>query len=491
MVKMILAWRVIYIGVVVTRMCVVALPVMAEDRIGGSVADSDSESIQSGPRKVGQTHQLFLDDQLIESIDGLKRIVNPPVRYHGNPVLTWDQPWEGNCVVAWGSVIYDHEAQMFKAWYEVYKKFPAAGQRKSLVCYATSVAGLQWHKPQVGRFTYDGSKENNIVFLGDGAELDSVTVFLDPHPTPAVKYRMYWYDSQRRGVRLATSRDGIQWDVVGGIRVAAGDRTTAGYDARRKKYYVITRIPGRGLRTCGLWESDDGWEFDYVREILAADAEDPQNTSFYGMVAFPYAGLQLGFLEFFYDRPIRKLNTQLVYSHQGHHWHRACNRQVFLNWGPAGAWDQAWAFPTHNPPIRRDDRLYLFFQARSTLHYGQQPYGHIGSIGLAYLRVDGFASLDSIWTAGTVTTVPVVLQGSTLYVNAHSRPGTVSAEVLDVSGEPIRGFTQEDCQPMSNQDCLECPLSWRNDRQLAELAGRTVQLRFHVQGAKLYSFWMQ
>ena len=135
--------------------------------------------------------------------------------------------------------------------------------------------------------------------------------------------------------------------------------------------------------------------------------------------------------------------------------------------------------------------MHLFFQARSTLHYGQQPYGHIGSIGLAYLRVDGFASLDSIWTPGTVTTVPVVLQGSTLYVNAHARPGTVSAEVLDVSGEPIRGFTHEDCQPMSNRDCLECPLYWRNDRRLTELAGRTVRVRFHVQGAKLYSFWTQ
>ena len=445
---------------------------------------------QPNPRRVNQTRQLFIDDDLIASIDGLERIVNQPARHQANPVLTWEKPWEGNYTIAWGSVLYEPEAQQFKMWYQVYRKFPKNPDRASLLCYATSTDGVSWHKPEFGLFAYRGSKANNIVFQGDGEELDTCTIFPEPHPADDVKYRMYWFDSGRNGVRTATSADGIHWNPVEGIRVQAGDRTTAGYDPVRKKYFVITRIPGRGLRTCGLWESDDGMDFEHVGEILAPDTEDPPRTSFYGMVSFPYAGMRLGFLEFFFDRPIRKLNTQLVYSHDGIQWHRGCDRQVFMNWGPPGSWDQAWVFPTQNYPIRIDDKLYIFYQARSTLHYGERPYGHIGSIGLAFLRVDGFASLDSVRTPGTVTTSPLLLEGNTLRVNANARPGTVAAEVLDLAGQPITGFTVDDCQAISNQDSIAGTLRWRENRSLSELAGATVRLRFHVQGAKLYSFWL-
>ena len=376
---------------------------------------------------------------------------------------------------------------------------PNRSSFSTMLCYATSSDGLTWQKPKLGLFEYLGSTANNIVFWGeptgpanrDGTGLDACTIFLDPQPTAERKYRMYWYDSSAHGVRAATSPDGIHWTTIDGIRVAAGDRTTADYDAERKKYYVITRIPGRGLRTCGLWESNDGMDFEHVGEIVAPDEKDPPRTSFYGMVSFPYAGMRLGFLEFFFDRPIRKLNTQLVYSHDAHHWHRACDRQVFMNWGPPGSWEQAWVFPTQNPPIRIDDKLYIFYQARSTLHYGERPFGHIGSIGLAFLRVDGFASLDSLWTPGTVTTEPLLLEGKTLHVNAHARPGTVAAEVLDLSGNPLKGFSREDCQPMNRQDSINFALRWKNEHSLAELAGRPVRLRFHVQGAKLYSFWLE
>ena len=83
-------------------------------------ADCSSESAQPlKVRKVGKTHQLFLDDELIDRIDGLERVVNQPVKHHLNPVLTYDKPWEGNCVITWGSVLYDNEKKLFKIWYEV------------------------------------------------------------------------------------------------------------------------------------------------------------------------------------------------------------------------------------------------------------------------------------------------------------------------------------------------------------------------------------
>ncbi len=444
------------------------------------------------PRKIGRVHQLFIDDCLIESINGLKRIVNQLVRHHANPVLTYEKPWEGNCVITWGSVLYDKEVKLFKIWYEVYKKFGKPGEA-TILCYATSKDGVTWEKPELGLVDYRGSKANNIVFAPKTGTIDSPTVFFTPDPTPECRYRMYWYSFEEHGIRGATSSDGLNWDLIEGILVNAGDRSSACYDPQRKKFLVMTRIPDRGLRTCGLWESDNGEDFKYVGEIAAPDDSDPEKTEFYGMIYFPYAGLRLGFLEVFYV-PIRKLNTQLIYSRDGLKWHRACNRQTFLDWGPPGSWDQAWVTPSQNPPIRVGDKLYIFYQGRQTLHWAVAPFGHIGSVGLAFLRVDGFVSLEAQCEEGSVTTTPLLLEGTTLpavHINAFARPGTVTVEVLDLDGNPIEGFRRSDCIPLTMADRTDHAVAWRSNRNLNSLAGRPVRLCFYVQGAKLYSFWIE
>ena len=441
------------------------------------------------PRKVGSVHQLFIDDDLIESVDGLQRIVNQPVRHHANPVLTYEKPWEGNCVITWGSVLYDEEEKLFKIWYEVYKKAGGPGEA-TILGYATSKDGVTWEKPELGLVDYRGSKANNLVFASKTSTIDSPSILFDPHPTPECKYRMYWYSFEESGIRGATSPDGLRWNLIEGILVNAGDRSSACYDPKRQKFLVITRIPGRGLRTCGLWESEDGKDFQYFGEIAAPDEGDPEKTEFYGMIYFPYAGLRLGFLEMFYV-PLRKLNTQLIYSHDGLEWRRACDRQTFLDWGPPGSWEQAWVTPSQNPPIRVDDKLYIFYQGRQTLHWAVAPFGHIGSVGLALLRVDGFVSLDAQCEEGSVTTAPLMLEGATLHLNAFARPGAVTVEVLDLNGNPIESFTRADCIPLNMADRTDHAVAWQGNRSLGVLSGKAVRLRFSVQGAKLYSFWME
>jgi len=465
--------------------------IVDEVRILGTAKELDEAALlpEQKARKVGRTHQLFLDRTLIAASSGIERVLNQPRKYHKNPVLTYDKPWEGNCVITWGSVLYEPDQKLFKVWYEVYKKFPPKGESGMLLCYATSRDGFHWDKPELGLVDFRGSKANNIVLA---ERFDSPTVFRDPHPTEEVKYRLFWFghEGEKRGICSATSPDGIHWKRVPGIRVNAGDRNTAGYDPLRKKYYVITRIPGRGMRTCGLWESDDAVNFKYMTEIAAPDDQDPDQTQFYGMITFPYAGLHMGFLEPFFI-PLRKLNTQLMYSHDGLEWTRACDRQTFLPWGPPGSWDQTWVIPSQNPPIRVDDQLYIFYQGRQTLHWAEKPFGHIGSVGLSFLRVDGFASVETQWNEGTVTTAPLLLEGKTLHLNAKARPGTVRVEVLDIEGKPLEGFSYNDCQPMSMTDSIDYAVSWKSDGSLEKLTGKPVRLRFHVQGAKLYSFWVE
>ncbi len=449
------------------------------------------------PRRIGATHQLMLDGSLITQMDGLDLVVNQAVTYHANPVLTYTKPWEANCVTMYGSVLYDVEEERFKAWYMVYKKLPPPDDEFIVFCYATSKDGFSWEKPALGLFDVDGSAENNVVMTG---HFDAPTVFRNPRDNGARKYLMAWYDKTVIGIRVSSSPDGIHWNHPDRVAVASGDRSTAGYDPLRGKFYVITRVWRSKHRTCALWESDDGECFEFVREIAAADEDDPEGTEFYGMVRFPWAGLHVGVIEMFYI-PQRKLNAQLAYSHDGLHWHRAGDREAFVDWGPPGAWDRAWVCPSHNPPIQVGDTLYIFYQGRQTLHWSVLPFGIIGSVGLAFLRPDGFVSLEpeepldrSNTThahQGTATTVPLLLEGESLHVNALARPGSIRVEVLDSDGASIDGFTREDARPLRMADSLDAVVAWERGRTLKELSGKPVLLRFHIQAAKLYSFWVE
>ncbi len=65
-------------------------------------------------------------------------------------------------------------------------------------------------------------------------------------------------------------------------------------------------------------------------------------------------------------------------------------------------------------------------------------YQTIG-VGLATLRLDGFASLRAE-TAGTVATKPFTFSGQRLETNADAVGGSIRLEILDCGGEPLEGF---------------------------------------------------
>ena len=147
--------------------------------------------------------------------------------------------------------------------------------------------------------------------------------------------------------------------------------------------------------------------------------------------------------------------------------------------------------PSHNAPIRVGDKLYIFYQGRQTLHWAEAPFGHIGSVGLAFLRPDGFVSLETQWNVGSVITAPLRLAGKTLHVNAKAKPGSVWVEVLDEDGKVIDGFSKNACTPMEMTDSLDHVVTWKDYETLEKFKDQTIRLKFYVQGAKLYSFWTE
>ncbi|MBI4626898.1 MAG: hypothetical protein HY736_27210 [Verrucomicrobia bacterium] len=106
--------------------------------------------------------------------------------------------------------------------------------------------------------------------------------------------------------------------------------------------------------------------------------------------------------------------------------------------------------------------------------------------GVAFLRRDGFASMDG---TGALTTRALRFQGKHLFVNAAVPQGELRAEVLGRDGKVISPFTAANCEPVTG-DRTKAAVRWKGAADLSARAGQPVRIRFHVKSGSLYAFWI-
>ncbi len=456
------------------------------------------------PIDVGR--QLFVDDFLIES-HSLARTFHKPEKYSGNPVLLPETPLErqgkfdDSAVVKGGGLWWDPTERIFKLWYE-------AGWLTT-VAYATSKDGLHWDRPDL-----DVKPGTNQVLPTD-LVYDSGNVVVDwDARNPEQRYKMFFRKPGGNvpGMSL-TSPDGIHWNrrVETGV---CGDRSTMFYNPFRKKWVYSLRSSFRG-RSRDYWECDDfldgaTWKPNEPVHWAAADRDDPKDPQtqrvpqLYNLDAVAYESIMLGFFEIHHGPPndvcakaglpkITDLN--FCYSRDGFHWDRPDRRAHIPSerWN-SPAWDRGYVQPLGNICTIRGDKLWLYYSAfrgdptkTSKVNRLNGMHQH-GATGIAFLRRDGFASMDAGATAGTLTTRPIRFAGSHLFVNVDAPQGELRAEILDDLGQPIRPFTLENCRPVRADSTLEA-LTWTSG-DLASLRGRPVQIRFALRNGSLYAFWI-
>ena len=150
------------------------------------------------------------------------------------------------------------------------------------------------------------------------------------------------------------------------------------------------------------------------------------------------------------------------------------------------------------PPIAVGDKLYIYYRGTARRHAkiprefdppiaADQDVGTIG-IGLAMLRLDGFASINASFDGGQLTTRPFALGGDELQVNVKADYGQLTVEMLDEEGNPMPGHTAQDCVAIA-EDGVAVPVRWRDGRDLSALRGQPVRLRFALHNARLYAYW--
>ena len=391
-------------------------------------------------------------------------------------------------------VFYDPNERLFKMWYM------AGYQDKTAL--AVSFDGISWERP-----AFDIERGTNIVSID---RRDSNTIWLDASATTAEsRYRMAAYDLGLKAMRLSESADGIHWRSVG-TSGPCGDRSTFFRNPFRNVWAFSLRHDVASLnRTRRYVESADfaesSWPASKPVSWIGADTLDRPHpsvpatrTELYNLDAVAYESLFIGLFSIFRgERPDREKPNDLCigFSRDGFHWSRL-SRDPFIGVSETkGAWNHANVQSAGGCCVIAGDRLHFYVSGRQGITGTNLP--GVSSTGLAMLRRDGFASLTDQWpvglaraitgTPGTLTTRPVRFSGSNLFVNADVT-GVMRAEVLDVNGRAIEGFTLDKSARIIGNG-TRMPLNWRGV-SLGTLAGTPVRFRFTLDRARLFAFWV-
>ncbi|MCW5551911.1 MAG: glycosyl hydrolase family 32 [Verrucomicrobiae bacterium] len=444
------------------------------------------------PIDVGR--QLFVDDFLIESTT-LKRVFHAVEFYTNNPVLKPDKPWEiegrGPMAMPFSDgVWYDDHDRLFKMWY-------MSGYAHS-TSYATSKDGLEWEKPSL-----DVKPETNVV---QPDKRDSSTVWLDSRePDARRRYKMFrsHYDGKSWGLSVHFSADGIHWGPPVLRTAPAEDRTTVFYNPIRQVWSYSLKTKWENVRARRYWEVTDlveGPQWTRADEPvlwIASDRLDPLRDDLnvtpqlYNLDAVGYESLLLGLFTIWRGdnnvptgRP--KPNSIFVgFSRDGFHWDRPW-RQPFIPVSErTGDWNWGNVQSAGGCCLIVGSNLYFYVSGR-TGSAANRDAG--GGTGLAILRRDGFASMETD-TTGTLTTRPVKFTGTHLFLNAATAAGELRVEALDEARQIIPPFTLDKSIPMTT-DSTSVMARWRGIENISALAGKTVRFRFHLKRGSLYSFWV-
>jgi hypothetical protein len=433
---------------------------------------------------------FLLEGSTLEDLWALHRRVSPLVKSSRNPIIVKDREWEGSGPYVYGSVLYDGREKLFKCWYTVYHdhEYRNSLPGSYLACYATSKDGYTWRKPELGVFEWKGSKRNNYIRLAR-KYVGSITVVEAPKEARLPhRYVACYLDSP--GVCLAFSNDGVNWVEHQRNPIEPRHSDTHNcivWDPHRKVWLVHIRLPvnaGGNNRRIATMESADLETWSRAQSVLLPDEEDfPE---FYSMPVFRRGNLFFGLLQI-YERPIGRIEVELVFSPDGYRWHRVPPRELFLERGQAGQWDRGMVLTASGTVIAHDEMR--FYYGGTSIDHNQRtpPDVPIFAIGMASVPLDRMFGLHtSSKEPGFAVTRPMRLHGTAIEVNATVR-GELRAALLSPDGKKLPGFDYKDCSPVKGDD-LRLPLAWKGQKlPNSEL----VRLKFQIAEGALYAFYVR
>ncbi len=449
---------------------------------GGSGAAAPVPAVEIGTRL-----ELFVDDALSPVFGaGTSRVLHRPTAHE--VVLVTDAAWEGN-TSAYYTVFRDGD--LFRMYYRGSQSDPATGAllHGEHTCYAESSDGITWTKPSLGKYAFDGSTANNIVW--DGIGTHCFAVFRDDNPaaTPAAQYKAVAWGLPlgSQGLYAYESPNGIDWTQVSSFPViTTGDfdsQNVAFWDAAAGTYREYHRLWSNGIRTIMTSTSPDfrRWSTPQILRFPSVPAEH-----LYTNAVRPYARaphILLGFPTRFLPDEGNSTEPTFMASRDGVTFTRYLdplilrtdplerdgNRSNYMAWGMVeipGRPDHWSMYATEAFGTGTETRLRRF-----------------------EFRKDGFVSIRGDATGGDVRIGPVRIDpaASTLEINAVTQgAGEVLVGFESRAGTPFNDLGVGDADPITG-DQLAHVVHWGGTSDLSSLRGQEVYIRFRLTDADVFA----
>ena len=482
--------------------------------------------------------EVLWDMFLADKNENVKLEMHKPVRK--NISLECDAPWEGeHC--GYGSLIYDGEK--YRLYYRglgsdggPWKNETEVGVGTHCVwCVAYSDDGKNFYKPNLGKYEFQGSKDNNIFHMEDRF-IDNFAVMYDTNPDcpEDEKYKAFSQVEDLsvepiNGIRYFSllayykSKNGIDFEYVRNIDVKGSfdSLNFAFWDADAGLY----RIYFRGFHTLDENNKISYEHETHVRDIRTATSPDFVNWTELGLLDYGEDKLELqlytnnvqkyyranrffGMPTRYIDRSPDKNNYKylpdvggfrpmliekhgrggtaitegaLMVSRDGLHFDRF--NEAYLtpgiengdNWVYGDGYFARGLIETASEFKGEPNELSFFVGTG----YRARPV----SIERYTLRIDGFLSWSADFKGGEVLTKPFTFEGAKMSVNfATSALGYLHIVFCDGNGKELSGY--DSGRLFGNT--IERPVDF--EKELSELNGKTVRMRISMKDAEFYSF---
>lgn len=473
---------------------------------------------------------LCWDDKIIEASENIQVQAHKPEKK--NIALTCDNEWEG-VHNGYASVI--RMGDTYRLYYRAdpfrhrLDKAPTPG--KAVICVAESRdGGITFRKPNVGKYEYNGTKNNNIVFSRAKA-IDNFSVFYDTNPNCPKEEKFKALCELNLGSEGGThliyyaSEDGYDFreqyalDVQGTFdtyNVVLWDENTEQYFLYYRAFHTPEgedRLSWKGARP------------NWIRHVRVATSKDFKNWTKHGRISFEEGqeiyqlytnqitkyfrtdDTFIGFPVRYNDRAEEKRNFHFMPLGDRH-------ENITEVFGREGTAVTDCVIMTSNDGLcfnRRDEAFMTpGVEARDNWWYGNcyTVYGLAETeaeedgapneisfyMGENYriknvnfrrytIRLDGFFSWFAPYRGGEAVTKPVTVDGNELRINfATSALGGVTVFICDEEGKELEGYQSY----TMFGDSVDRPVEF--EKPLSDLNGKRVRLKIKMKDAHLYSF---
>lgn len=515
--------------------------------------DAVTEPIDLGSRK-----HLFIDDAMISQIANCEFAVNPP-RLDKVVVENIQGTFRKHV-----SIVEDEDG-LIRMYY---------GGPDDCLEVRTSIDGVNFTEPDLGRGEYQGKKNVVLrdpsamgnVFIDPKAPPKERWRFISDYNRRGI----YLFSSEdgfnftRMPTAILPFRSGSQSNSFYDnqqdkyISYHRCDFTSTKAGATRRTFIlteadIIDRawpftpatmqdykaLEGKvNMRSPVPWYLDNGpltpggFSIEYPTIFQNISNFDPPETDIYVPKAIKYPWAQDVYLAFpliyfhyeDYAEPLRMIlfsperergsgpiETQLSVSRDAVNWKRY-PRPAYTGIGMHAGADIKQAYLAHGM-VKRGDEIWQYYFGETRYHSSWEREGYKREVYRLIQRVDGFVSIDAPYgKEGSLTTKPFRFKGNRLVLNVDTdAAGFVQVGFLDKNGQPIEGFTLDECIYI-NGDFTDARVEWlQNAGELAgidiedeedyvkfaakvktsldvsSLEGKIVQLVFRMRGSKLYA----